>query len=158
MLVYATSAQLATWTGEAAPANADLLLRSASILVALAAGQNLYGAAPSGSTAEALRDATTAQAAAWIALGVTPTSGGALTEAPVKRSSIGTGTVERDTALLAQARADAVAELVDEARAILAAAGLLLLDLPVWTSGDDRLLDYGLGGTWPHAVPRDSCL
>lgn len=157
MLVYATSSDLAAWTGASAPSNATALLRSASILVAAAAGRDPFTeAAPSGATAEALKDATTAQAAAWIAAGVDPVTSGLLVEAPVKRSSIGTGTVERDTGLLAQAVKSAATELGAEARAILLAAGLLLVDLPVWTSGDDRLLDYGLGGTWPQVLPYSS--
>jgi len=159
VIVYATSTELATWTGVSAPANATSLLRSASLLVAAATGRDPYTEeAPSGATAEALRDATTAQAAAWSTAGVDPSTSGLLSVAPVKRSSIGTGTVERDTALLAEAMKAAATELSAEARAILIAAGLLLVPLPVGASTADRLLDYGLAGTWPHVVPRNLTL
>lgn len=153
MLTYADLDDLATWTGADAPANADQLLRSATVVVAAATGRNPYtDDTPTGTNATVLRDATTAQAAVWIALSLDPTTAG-LTSGSVKRSKIGTGDVEYDTTGQAEARAQAANELAPEARKILLTAGLLLVDLPVWTGDTDRLLDYGLAGTWPTVVP-----
>lgn len=152
LTAYATSTDLASWLGTAAPSNAASLLRSATVLVAVATGRSPYDT-PSGDDAEPLRDATTAQAAAWIAAGITPAAGG-LDSAPVKESKLGPGDITYDTAGQADARAKAAAELGSEARAILLAAGLLLVDLPVWPAADDQLLDYGLSGTWPTVIDR----
>lgn len=143
MTIYASADDLAAWLGETAPANAATLLRSAAIVVAAAANRDPYGDAPTGDTADALRDATTAQAAAWIANGIDPATAG-LDTAPVKSKKIGTATIERDTSGQSAARTTAATAIAPEAEKILYAAGLLAAELPVWTSETDRLPSYGL--------------
>lgn len=143
---YATVDDLTDWleaTGLVTPDNADALLRSATVLVARACNRDLYTDVPTTTDAAVLRDATTAQATAWITLGVAPAAAG-LDAAPVKTKKIGSATIERDTAGQSEARVAAATEIAPEARQILLAAGLFALDLPVWTSDTDPLADYGL--------------
>lgn len=134
MAVYATDEQLAAWTGDPAPETADRLLRAASRLVDDATLTAVYdvgtdGLPKPGPVADALADACCAQVATWIALGIDPTTG-LSAEAPkavVKSKRIGTAAIDYDTteaALAAQTRATAGRTLTDEARQILAAAGL----------------------------------
>lgn len=151
---YATASELAGWLaglGLSTPVNATGLLRSATLIVARAANRNPYSDTPTGATAAALRDATAAQVAAWVTLGLAPAAAG-LDSAPVRRSKIGTADIERDTTGQADARKAVATELASEAREILLVAGLLQVDLPVWASDTDRLLDYGLAGTWPTVI------
>lgn len=144
MIVHATEAQLATWTGTAAPANAAVLLRSASLLVDRALIGAIYstdtdGVATDATVLEALSDATCTQAATWAALGIDPTAGPAgATAGQVVRKSIGSATVEYDKGTTSRsaagtARADAAVTLTDDALQILANAGLLTTR--VWTYG-----------------------
>ena len=136
MLVHATASDLTAWTGTTAPANATALLRSASLLVDEATVTAVYATDDTGKATDttvlgALRDATCAQAAAWAALGVDPVAGPAQQGAtPVSSKTLGSGSVSYDTSAAASvtvqtARARAVTELADDARRILAAAGLL---------------------------------
>lgn len=146
---YATGSDLDNWLddlGLSAPAAAVGLLRSATLLIARAANRNPYTDTPTDTDALALRDATTAQVTAWVTLGLAPAAAG-LDSAPVKRSKLGTGDVERDTTGQADARAAAATQLAPEAKEILIAAGLFALDLPYWTSDTDTLPDYGLPRT-----------
>lgn len=154
LTVYATSSDLATWTGTAAPTNAATLLRSATFTVAAACARDPYNDTPSGNDATALRDATTAQAAAWLANGIDPAAAG-LDAFPVKTKKIGTASVERDTTGQVEARNAAATTLAPEAEKILYTAGLLALPLPVTADPTDRLANYGLSRTGsPWSVER----
>lgn len=142
---YAISDDLTAWLdGADLPDQPVRMLRSGSLRVALACQRNPYNDTPNTSDAAPLRDATCAQVAAWTALGITPDRLG-IGAAPVKKSSILTGDVERDTSTLAKSLDAAINELCPEAEAILQAAGLL------WHAtasvGDSELLHYGLSGS-----------
>ena len=144
MIVHATEAQLATWTGTAAPANAAVLLRSASLLVDRALIGAIYstdttGVATDATVLQALADATCAQAATWATLGIDPTGGPAgASSGQVVAKTIGSARIEYDRSSTGRstagsARADAAVTLTDEALQILANAGLLTTR--VWTYG-----------------------
>jgi len=125
--VYATPEQLAVWTGEAAPANAARLLRSASLLVRRATLTAVYytdaqGMPTDPDVAAAFRDATCSQADTWATLGIDPAKGAA-DMLPVTKS-IGTATITYATASVTTARGTAAVQLTREARLILAEAGL----------------------------------
>lgn len=135
MIVYATETDLTSadppWVADP-PASTDVLLRWASIAVADACQRDLYVDAPSPDAAAVLRDATCAQVAAWVALGVDPAKSGTDFPAPVKRSTILDATVERDTSSQTKAVQDAADGLCDLARAILQSGGLLYVPGPVF--------------------------
>ena len=131
MLIYATSAQLAAWTGVAAPANATTLLRSASILVHRATMTAIYDVDVVTSLpvdtalVAALSDATCSQVGTWIALAINPAKGAADGGTAVAQKSIGSGSIQYAVyAATTQARADAATDLSQEALLILAQAGL----------------------------------
>lgn len=131
MLIYATSAELLTWTGEqAAPANVDQLLRSASILVRRATRTAVYATTADGLPTDAtlvaaLRDATCAQAHAWAAAGIDPTAPAPASARVATSKSIGSGSVTYADAQAVSVAQDRLrAGLSDEAAAILADAGL----------------------------------
>lgn len=131
MLIYATSAELATWTGVDAPANATALLRSASILVRRATLTAIYDVDEATSLptdtdlVAALRDATCSQVGTWIALAIDPATGAAAAAGKVvSAKSIGSGSVTYAVTNTAQALADAATSLSGEALMILADAGL----------------------------------
>lgn len=130
---YATVGQLMSWLGLADdlpdPVNAASKLRSATILVALATNASPYDTPPA-ENVQALQDATCAQAAEWVRLGIEP---GALPlgSGGVKRATILDATVERDTSG-DTTRIDAAGrELCTEARDLLLAAGLLYVPGPL---------------------------
>lgn len=149
MIVYATAGDLATWLSTAAPADADVLLRSASIRVAKACMRNPYTDSPDDAAVAPLRDATCAQAASWIALGIDPAKLGLdPSAAPVKKSSILGADVERDTTGQAAALLNAANELCAEAVDILTTAGLLWLAAPVGADEFDPLPQWGTGRPW----------
>lgn len=164
LTVYATADDLLgaepPWLTEA-PEDVDRYLRAAMFAVAEAANRNPYGDTPTGSEADALRDATCAQVAGWIALGINPDRQGADGPKAVKSSGVLTGKVEYDTSATADTvKSLAEGELVPQAEAILAVAGLLWTPAPQGnTSG--AMYDYGLGlpadvvvvpsGDWPFA-------
>lgn len=158
-IVYATEADLGTWLaglGLTAPANSAGLLRSATMLVARACNRNPYNDVPTTTDAPILRDATTAQVASWVTLGITPAAAG-LDTAPVKSRKIGTADISYDTTGQADKREQAASELAPEAERILIAGGLYALDLPVWTDPSDPLPTYGLDpvcniGLYPRPV------
>lgn len=157
---YATADDLAD--GDWLPAGVDVpsdvvrYLRSASFVIGRAANRNPYDDTPDATAAPPLRDATCAQAASWISLGIDPAKLGIDGPPLVKRSEILTGKVEYDTTAHATARAEAVSELAPEAEAILAGAGLLWVPVPL---SDDSgwLPSWGLDvpcgpfgvGSWP---------
>jgi len=129
----ATSLDYTTWTGGTAPANIANLLRSATKLVQEATSVAYYdvdpltGLATDAQTGNALRDATCIQAAAWAALNYDPLSGGVLTSGVESSTKIGTAAITfADGALAAQAKAEALTELVPEARRTLAQNNLLV--------------------------------
>jgi hypothetical protein len=145
LTIYATTADLTTsdpqWVATL-PDNADTLLRSASLLVSRACVRNPYGDDPTGGTADALRDATCAQVATWVALGINPAALGTDT-APVKTAQLGTALITRDTSAETATVQAAIDDLAPEPRAILTAAGLLWAPVPVGPS-DDYLPSWGL--------------
>lgn len=135
MILYATSTDLASWTGQAAPDDAAALLRSASVLVRTATRAALYDVDSAGKPSDAVilgafRDATCAQAAAWSAAKINPAEQGlGLGEPGVVSKSMGGRTVQyadlSGSVTIQQQRATAATELCPEARNILAAEGLL---------------------------------
>lgn len=135
MIVYATSTDLATWTGDTAPANVNNLLRSASILVRNATRAALYDVDSSGKPSDtdilkAFNDATCAQAAMWDAAKIDPSEQGVGVSAPavVSKSMGGRSVSYADlsgSVTVQQARAKQTVTLSAEALAILANAGLL---------------------------------
>lgn len=145
-LVYATADQLEAWLQDDVPDNADTLLRSASGLVRRATASDYYdvdGAGkPSDATIlQAFTDATCAQAACWIALGIDPVGGsaGALgVTGAVVSSKLLSGSVQYDTTPLnnqavINAKQQAATELCDAAIEILQEADLLRSG--VWVYG-----------------------
>lgn len=145
---FANLAELKNWLqiggDQPAPTNAATKLRSATIIVARACNLNPYQ--PDVLTPDntpALRDATCAQVAEWLRLGIEP---GALLggSGGVKKSSMLGDTVERDTTG-DTARLDAAGrDLCVEASDILLAAGLLWQALPLG-DGMATMPDFGLG-------------
>ena len=118
----ATPTDLAEWTSTTAPANAVVLLRSATMLVLDATEGAWYDTDPATGLAtdtqvlNAMRDATCIQAAAWAAINYNPLTGGIVT-ASVKRSKkIGSASIElAGTDAAAQSQAAAVRSLVPDA-------------------------------------------
>lgn len=139
MIVHATTDDLAAEPWLFDPPNAAQLLRAASSLIDRETVTAVYGVNSDTGRArdqrilDALRDATCAQAATWVALGVDPLKGGADPSAAVRRKSLGSGTIEYDTATVAAARTQAADSLAPEAAQILASAGLLTPR--VWAHG-----------------------
>jgi hypothetical protein len=131
---------LAEWTQTAAPANAAVLLRSATSLVLEATRQAYYpvdpltGLSTDAQIGQALKDATCVQAAAWAALGYDPLTGGVVTSKVASSKKIGTASVQfADSQIAAASRAAAATELVPEAERILELNNLLLPN--PWTFG-----------------------
>lgn len=155
LVQYATELQLATWLevdDESSPDNAVALLRSATIAVAKACNRNPYNDTPTDTEAAPLGDATCAQVASWLALGVDPDKAGTDMPGPVKKSSILGGDVERDTTAAIK-RLDELAcdDLCDTAEAILLQAGLLWVPVPL-SDSSGCLPSWGLSGAcWPSA-------
>ncbi|NAE18076.1 hypothetical protein [Enterococcus hirae] len=140
MIVYATSDDLKDWRGADSPANAEQLLRAASGMVARVTRNARYRTTTQGlpvdtALAEALRDATSAQASLWLALDIDPATGpvGAIGAGQVISSSIGGGSVTyaADTALT-QARVEAATTLCTAAADILHGVGLLTVGVRTW--------------------------
>ena len=132
MLVYATEADLATWTGAAAPTNAVQLLRIASGLVRRATMTSVYltdatGLPTDAATLQAFQDATCAQAATWAALALDPVKGAADDGVKVvTNKSLGSGSISYAVSpATVLARASAATDLSMEASLILWDAGLL---------------------------------
>lgn len=128
MLVYANPDALGAWTGEPAPDNAVQLIRRASTMVGVATRMARYAVTPAGlpaddDQADAMRDATCAQVAAWVAAGVSPT--GELITAQVAKTSIEGATIDYDTATASSDRDRVAGTLCSEAWDILSLAGLI---------------------------------
>lgn len=125
----ASSSDYETWTGTTAPTNIDQILRSCTSLVLDASAGAYYtvdpttGLATDTTTANALRDATCIQAAAWVQLGIDPLAGGVISKSgAVASKKIGSGQVVYDnsgSAIAAQSRADAAIGLVPDAERML---------------------------------------
>lgn len=131
-LVYATPEQLTTFLGAPAPANAAKLLRAASALVRSATRTAIYTVTATGipsdpDVAEAFRDATCAQAEAWITLGIDPTAGPAGVGGTPQSSSIGGASINYGPRAAAQDqdKADTLTRLVPDALWYLDSAGVL---------------------------------
>lgn len=128
IVIYATSAELATWTGTAAPANAAALLRAASLRVREATSSALYETDATGKPTDAdllqaVKDATCSHAAALAAAGIDPAAAG--TDAQVASTSIGSASVSYAGADgAAKARLALTYSLCPEGVTILRDAGL----------------------------------
>jgi len=142
-LVYATAADLATWTGTTAPTNATQLLRRASGLVRKATSVAFYATDTNGlptdaDTLQAFNDATCAQANLWASAGIDPAGGGVAVIAPLRSKRLGSAALDYDTSATSSvtaysARAKAATELCEEAFDILTTAGLNLIN--PWIAG-----------------------
>lgn len=131
--IYATSADLATYTGVAAPANATVLLREASGLVAYAIRGAVYDVdgADLPTDADLLAAcvrATCIQAAAWSVNGVDPLAGRSATAQRVTAKSAAGVSVtyaqdERDAKAMSDLASGEV--LMPAALRVLWSAGLL---------------------------------
>lgn len=145
---YATVPELAGWIVPASvPDRALALLRAASYVIGEATNRNPYTDTPDTTSAAVLRDATLAQAASWITLGIDPDALGIDGPAPVSRSSILDATVEYDTKAATAARSLAARELAPQAESILQAAGLLWVPLPVWGETTETWPGWGQSRT-----------
>lgn len=141
MLVYATSSDLQTWTGTTPPANADQLLRTASMLVRKATMTAYYAVDGDGmptdpAKRQAFEDATCCHAAAMAAAGIDPLAGGVVTKttAAVVAKRIGTAHIEyAGAATAAAARAQLAVELAPDAYRILQQAQVI--PAAPWTIG-----------------------
>ena len=130
MLVYASTDDLQTWLGAAAPANATALLRSASLAVREATELAFYDTDSTGrptdaTILQAFNDATCCQAAWLTTEGVDPNLGGTL-EAGVE-ASVGIGSARityADGADAAAAKQRALTGLCPDAQRILRNARL----------------------------------
>lgn len=138
MLIYATADDLtdgATPWLSVAPTNAGSLLRSASLIVSRETKSAFYdtdsdGYATDTVTREAFRQATCAQVAGWVTLGIDPMNLGLDGAAPVRSKSIDGASKTYDTSAASSAaalatRQGAAADLNDQAAEILREAGLL---------------------------------
>lgn len=140
MDVYATVDDLTDWLDLQCSPGQDALsryLRYATIVVGRACYRNLY----SGDTSfpQPLIDATCAQVASWVSLGTDPAKLG-LDKAPVKKSSILSADVERDTTGLLAAYQEAVACLCPVSMDILVTQNLLWQAVP----------EFDASGALPH--------
>lgn len=145
MIVYATTADLSTWDPTLSqPANLDQLLRSASIIIARAVNESLHN--PATVITDPKRDATCAQATAWIRSGIDPSASVISLAGKVKSKGVDTATVTYDVATPAEREA-ALANLAAEAASILYSAGLLWAPVPVWSATPDQGLFVNEFGT-----------
>lgn len=130
--MLASIEQLTAWTGTASPANATAVLRSCTTMV-LAVTRGAYydvdvatGLATDADTKKAMQDATCIQAAAWIALGINPLTGGIDVGGVKKAKRIGSASFELAGAeQTAASKAYAVQHLVPEAMAKLQQQNLI---------------------------------
>lgn len=132
--IYATPADLSSWTDDVAPPNAAVLLRYASTLVEGATSHAHYrvdaDGYPTGQTVSgAFESATCAQASFWAANGLDPAKGnlGVTGERVATSKAIRGATVSYDSADAAQgkqARIEALRTLSTEAYQVLSNEGL----------------------------------
>ena len=144
---YATTEDLSSWV-DTEPDNVVSLLRSASIRVAKACNISPYQT-PDPSSTDALRDATCAQVASWVALGVDPAKSGTDLPGPVKVSALLDARIERDTSAATKLLETVTEDLCEDAVAILLQAGLLYVPVPLGADPNDTLPRWGTAGpTW----------
>lgn len=133
MPAYATVDDLAAWIDGDLPDNAKAVLRSAAYAVREATSTAYYpadkvtGLPTDASTLAAFRDATCAQAAAIIQLGIDPLMGGSTD--PQVESAVGIGSAHvqyADAALAVQARQQVLNGLCQEAARILRQSNIVL--------------------------------
>jgi hypothetical protein len=157
VLTYATPADLTAgatpWLiGPAPTVDLGVMCRWGTIAVAHACQLDLYGPAPDTATAAVLNDATCAQIASWVALGVDPAKAGTDMPGPVRSSTILAATVARDTTAAARMAVDAVTGLCDLASDLLQTAGLLWVPVPLGVNRGDMLPQWGQGRpVWLYA-------
>lgn len=136
MFTYATVDDLDAWPAiTTVPDDAEALLQSASIVVALAVNESLYN--DSTIVTDPKRDATCAQVASWVTTGIRPGTAGLSSDKVLRSKNVENVTLEYDTSLSAsvtafQARQDVAGQLCPEAEAILRSAQILWEGLPVW--------------------------
>jgi hypothetical protein len=150
LVSYATPEDLAAWLlpdDESTVENAEGLLRAATIIVAKACHISPYSTA-TGDTSDPLHDATCAQAASWIALGIDPDRAGLTATGSVKRSELFTGKVEYDTRYDGALLERAATQIAQQAADILYLAGLLFI-------GEFEIADARCD--WPEATERPWC-
>jgi len=140
MLIYATKLELARWlngpdaTEDQAPANADALLRSASILIRKATRRAMYRVSSDGlpqdaTKRQAFNEAALAQAGTLSKLGLDPSAGGvASLKAAVASKGMGSLSVSYVQGDATEAARQALASgevLTFEAYELLSEAGLV---------------------------------
>lgn len=137
---FCTPADVAAYTGTAAPTNVNALIRSATRLVLRETRQAYYtvdpttGLATDTQTAAALHDATVIQVVVWAQIGYDPLTGGVQTPSVESSTKMLSSSITySDAALSAQARADALKHLVPEAEQLLELQNLLIPN--PWTFG-----------------------
>lgn len=131
----ATASDLTVWMEKPAPADATATLRGCTTLVLRATKMARYdtdpatGIATDSLVADALRDATCIQAAAWISLNIDPLTGGvAQSSKAVKSKKLASGAIEYSDAEVkatTAARQAAYTALVPEAEEFLRNRGLI---------------------------------
>lgn len=129
MLLYTSTPEYETFTGQSFPDNFTTLNRYASSLVRDATLCDLWAALPSGLPVdddwrEALSDATCEQIASWVAAGIDPQKGAGGQEARLTTTGVDGANLSYDTYLTAPDRAKAIDTLCDAALAHLRNAGL----------------------------------
>lgn len=134
MPIYATVEELATYLDDVAPANAEMLLKRASRLVATATRGAIYTVDDNDLPVDltllaALNEATLAQATAWYLNDIDPRKGvGGATDAAIASKSLGGASVSYQNS---QSATDAKVALASgnsldlEAHRVLLEAGLL---------------------------------
>jgi hypothetical protein len=150
VILYATTDDLATWSPSLdQPANANEVLRSACLLIAKALNENLYN--PGTISDPPRRDASCAQATAWILSSLDPTAGVGGITGKAKQKTVGGASIVYDIPT-AQTREDALALLCPDAMNILYSATLLWVPLPFWSDTPDQgqyVSEFGVvGGNW----------
>jgi len=159
-IIYATKGQMAIWmTGNpnadasAAPANAEVLLRSASMLVREATNRATYkvvdatGLPVAADLLAAFADATCSLATAYSKLGIDPLSGSAGFDREISSKALGAAQVAYATdneRNISRARLADGRTLNMECYLILKQAGLISLAVT-----SDRFLDVWAPGPWP---------
>lgn len=140
-------------------------------MVSRACNRDPYGDVPDATSAGPLSDATCAQVASWLLMGIDPAMRGSDYVGAVKSSSMLGDQVTRDTTAVTQAMSDAIDCLCQESVDILLQAGLLyvagpLFDacavLPQWGTGTGPFpqwspfanpltgeVEFPVDGAWP---------
>lgn len=134
----ATATDYTNWTQKPAPANVAAILRGCTSLVLEATDGNIYnvdtatGVALDPAVRDALRDAVCIQAAAWVALGIDPTTGGVQQSSnAVKLKRLASGVIaysDAEVQATVKARAAVYTSLVPEAARFLRQRNLLGTD------------------------------